>query len=54
MKQKIEIRNGYKFMFCEQCGLDWNVPIQKTGRYVCPYCAGKNRRERNDVERKSG
>lgn len=52
MKQRVEIRNGYKFMFCEQCDLDWNVPIQKTGFYVCPICWQKNRRKKHDVERK--
>lgn len=54
MKQRVEIRNGYKFIFCEQCDLDWNVPIQKTGFYVCPICWQKNRRKKHDVERKSG
>lgn len=32
-------------MYCEQCGLDWNVSWQFVGWYVCPVCRNKNRKE---------
>ena len=45
MSRKVEYRNGFKYMYCEQCGLDWNVSWQFSGWYVCPVCRNKNRKE---------
>lgn len=53
MSRKVEIRNGFKYMYCEQCGLDFNVPIQKTGFFICPWCEMKNRKKEKE-ERKDG
>lgn len=52
--KSIFIKDGYKYAICEQCKIDWNVPWQHTGWYVCPICTEKNRMEQNDVERKGG
>ena len=44
MKQKpnkIRIKNGYKYVPCEMCNLDWNVHIQFEGWYICPWCKFK-------------
>ena len=46
MSRKVEYRNGFKYMYCEQCGLDWNVSWQFVGWYVCPVCRNKNRKEK--------
>ena len=46
MSRKVEYRNGFKYMYCEQCGLDWNVSWQFVGWYVCPICRNKNRKEK--------
>ena len=53
MKQKIEIRNGYKYATCQQCGLEWNVSWQFVGWYVCPVCRNKNRKEQRNVPRRT-
>ena len=29
MSRKVEYRNGFKYMYCEQCDLDFNVPIKE-------------------------
>ena len=50
MSQKVEYRNGYKYMYCEQCDLDFNVPIQKTGFFICPWCEMKNRKKEKECE----
>lgn len=44
MSRKVEYRNGFKYMYCEQCGLDWNVSWQFVGWYVCPVCRNKSRK----------
>lgn len=37
---------GFNYRLCRVCGLDWNVPKNQTEQhYICPYCAGKNRKK---------
>ena len=50
MSQKVEYRNGFKYMYSEQCDLDFNDPIQKTGYFICPWCEMKNRKKEKECE----
>lgn len=50
---RVYIKDGYKYAICEQCGLDWNVSWQFVGWYVCPVCRNKNRKEQQNVPRRT-
>lgn len=42
------MRPGYRYERCEQCGKVYSVSIHArlyAGVYICPVCAGQNRRE---------
>lgn len=40
-----------RFMLCHKCGHAWNVSLKYkvTGRYVCPDCAERRRRNASDT-----
>ena len=46
----IEIRSGYKYARCMQCGKWWNVCMQFTGWYVCPKCRCRKENEHGRKE----
>ena len=50
MRPTIEMRSGYKYARCMQCGKWCNVCMQFTGWYVCPKCRCRKENEHGRKE----